>query len=208
MRELQRVRNHVLADLLCAGFDHHDGLFRCHHDDIQQAGLLIRNRGVRNEFAIDHSDAYRRDRLGERQIGNERRGRGSGDSDHVRIVFAVRGKHHCDDLRFIAPRFGKQRTQWAIDHARGKNFALRRAPFALKESAGNLSRRVRVFAIVHGKWKKVPVIRPGIHASRDEHDRIAIARQNGAVRLLCNFSGLECQRSSANLYRNLIRSWS
>ena len=176
------------------------------HDDVQQAGLLFGDRGVGDELAIDQANAHRRDRRRERQVGNKRRRRRGRDADHVRIVFAVRRKHHGDDLRFIAPGFGKQRAQRAVDHPGGQNFALRGAPFALEKAAGNFSGRIRVFAIVHGEGKKIPVIRFGIHARRDQHDGIAIPRQNGAVGLLGNFSGFQRQRASADFDRNLMGS--
>ena len=123
------------------------------------------------------------------------------------IVFAVRGKHHGDDLRFIAPGFGKQRAQRAVDHARSQNFALRGAPFALEKAAGNFSGRIGVFAVVHGEGKKIAVIRLGIHAGRDQHDGVAIPRQYGAVGLLGNFSGFQRQRTSADFDCNLMGSW-
>ena len=129
------------------------------------------------------------------------------DPDHVGIVFAVGRKHHGDDLRFIAPRLRKQRAQRPVDHSRSKNFALRGAPFALEEAAGNFSGGIGVFAVIHGEGKKIPVIRFGIHARRDQHDGIAIARQYGAVGLLGNFSGFQGQRTSADLDCYLMGSW-
>ena len=142
----------------------------------------------------------------ERQIGNERRGRCRRNGDDVGIVFAVGGKHHGDDLRFIAPGFGKQRTHRAVDHSRSQNFAFRGAPFALEKAAGNFARGIGVFAIVHGEGKKIAVVGFGIHAGGDQHDGVAIAGQNGAVGLLGQFSGFKGQRTSADFDGNLMGS--
>ena len=114
-------------------------------------------------------------------------------------------KHHGYDLRFIAPGFRKQRAHRAVDQPRRQNFALRRAPFALEESSGNFSGRIRVFAIVHGQRQKISVVRLGVHASGDQNHRVAVARHNRAVGLLGNFSGFQRQRSSADFDRYLIR---
>ena len=204
--EFERVGDRVFAHFNRARFDHHDGLLGRDHDDVQQAGLLFGGRGVGDELSIHQANAHGRHRRRERQVGNKCRRRSGRDADHVRIVFAVRRKHHGHDLRFIAPRFGEQRTQRAVDHSGSQNFALRGAPFALEKAAGNFSGRIRIFAIVHGEGKKIAVIRLGIHARRDQHDGIAIARQNGAVGLLCNFSGFQSQRASADFDGNLMGS--
>ena len=56
--------------------------------------------GLTTKLAVEQSDAHASNRVIERDLGNVKR-RGSGrHSDHVRIVFAIRRKHHGDDLRF------------------------------------------------------------------------------------------------------------
>ena len=178
------------------------------HDDVQQAGLLL-GATVGLATSLPSSKPTRTAAIGVVNGKSEinAAAEAAGDADHVRIVFAVRGKHHGDDLRFIAPGFGKQRAQRAVDHARSQNFALRGAPFALEKAAGNFSGGIGVFAVVHGERKKIAVIRLGIHAGGDQHDGIAIARQNGAVGLLGNFSGFQSQRASADFDGNLMGSW-
>ena len=128
-------------------------------DDVQQAGLLLRDGRIGDELAIEQADAHSGDRRGERQIGDERRGGSAGDGDDVGIVLAVGGKNRGDDLRFVAPGFGKQRAHRAVDQARRQNFALRGAAFALEEAAGNFARGIGVLAIVDGERQKIAVIR-------------------------------------------------
>ena len=48
-------------------------------------------------------------------LGERQRGRGTGDRQHIGVVFVVRREHERDDLRLVAPPGGKQRTNRAVD---------------------------------------------------------------------------------------------
>ena len=163
--------------------------------------------GLIDQLPVHQSDAHRSDRRLERQVRAERGSRSRRHRDHVGIVLAIRGQHHRHDLRLIAPRFREQRAQRAIDQPRRQNFFLRRAPFALEESAGNFSGRIRVFAVIHGQRQKIAVVRRGVHARGGQHDGVAVSRGNRAVGLLGDFPGLQNQRPASHFHCHRVRCW-
>ena len=203
--KFESVNDGVLGNLQRAGFDHDDGFFRASNDDVQQALLLLSDGGIGNELAIEQANADAGDGLLKRQVrGIAGRG-GSGDGDDIGVIIAISGKHHADNLGFIAPGLGKKRSKRAVNQPGSKDFFFRRAAFALEEAAGNLSSRIGIFAVVDSEREKVSIIDLGSHASSGEHDRIAIARHNGAVGLFRNSSSFENQRTPADFHRDLMR---
>src|SRR5882762_3220626 len=204
--ELESVRDGFFGNFQSAGFHHDDGFFRAGDNDIHQAFLLVGDGGIDHQLAIEQSDADAGDGLLKRQVRAIRRSRGAGYGNDIGVVLTVRGEHHGDNLGFIAPRFREERAHRAINQPGSENFFFRGAAFALEEAAGNFSGGVGVFAAVHSKWKKIAVIHRRGHASGGQDDGVAVARGNGAVGLLCDFSGFEDERPASNLDGHLVRS--
>src|SRR5437867_162402 len=172
--------------------------------NVHQTFLLVGDGGIDHQLPVNQANADAGDGLLEREVRTVGRSRRAGHSDDVRIIFAVRGEHHGDDLRFVAPGFREERAHGAVNQAGGENFLLRGAAFTLEEAAGDFSGRVGVLAIVHGEGKEVAVIGGGSHASRSEHDGIAIARHNGAVGLFGNFPSFESESAAADIHRDAM----
>ena len=158
MAKFKSVDNRLFRDFQRAGFDHDDGLFRSGDDDVQQALLLLRNGGIGDELAIQQTYANAGNGLLKRQVRHIAGRRRPGDGDDIRIIVAVGGEHHADNLRFVAPGFGEERTKRAINQPGSENLFFRRAPLALEKAPGNFSCGIGIFAIVYGKRKKVSVI--------------------------------------------------
>ena len=203
--KFESVNNGFFGNFQRAGFDHDDGFFRAGNDDIQQALLLLSNGRVGDELAIEQTNANAGDGLLKRQIRGIASRRCAGNRDDIGIIVAIGGKHHADNLGFIAPSFGEQRAERAVNQPGSENLFFGRASFALEEAAGNLSCRVGIFAVVHGERKKISIVGYRRHTCRGEHDRIAVARHNGAVGLFGNFSSFENQRPSADFDGDLMR---
>ena len=149
----------VFGDFERAGFDHHDGFFAAGDDDVQQALLLLGHGGI-GDASWPSSKPTRTAAIG---LVNGRSeinaaAEAAGDGDHVGIVFAIGGQHQGDDLRLIAPGLGKERAERPVDQARGQDFALGGAAFALEESAGNFSGGIGVLAIVDRQRQKIAVV--------------------------------------------------
>ena len=124
--EFEGFGDGVFGDFERAGFHHDDGFFGAGDDDVQQAGLLLGHGGIGHQLAVEQAHANAAMGFSKRQIGAIGGSGSGGHGDHVGIVFAVRGEHHGDDLRFVAPGFGEQRAQRAVDQARSENFAFPR----------------------------------------------------------------------------------
>ena len=205
VREFQRVGDGIFGNFQRARFHHDDGLIGAGHHEIHGAGLLFGDGGIHDELAFEHADAHGGDRRGEWNFRDVQRGGSGGDADHVRIIFAVRGEHHGNDLRLVGPAFGKQRPQRAVNQPRGQNFLFRGAAFALEESAGNFSRGVGVLAVVHGKRQKIFFGRFAVHAGGGQNHGVAITRHHGAVRLTGHLARLEAEGASANFQTNFFK---
>ena len=144
--------------------------------------------------AVHQADAHAGDGLLERDLRERQRRRGAGDGEHVGVVVGVGREHQRDDLRFVAPAGGEQRTDRPVDQAAGEDFLLGRLAFALEEAAGDAARGVGVFAVVDRERQEVDAFaRARRVARRDEHHRVAQADDDGAVGLLGQLAGLDRQ---------------
>ena len=81
-----------------------------------------------------------------------------------------------DTLRLVAVALRPERPDGAVGHARGQDGALRGAPFALEEPAGDLAGGVHALLDVDGQREEVRAfagLRPALR--RAEHDGVAAA---------------------------------
>src|SRR5580700_9751548 len=205
--EFESVDHGFFRDFESAGLDHDNGFFRAGDDDVQQTLLLFGDRRVGHQLAIEQADANASNGLLKREIGTIGGRGGGGNSDDVRIIVAVRGKHHRDDLCFVAPRLREERAHGPVNQTRGENLFFRRTTFALEEAAGDFSSRIGVFAIVDGQWKKIAVVGDRRHTGGGQHDRVAVTSGNGAVGLLGNLASFENERASPDFNRYLVWCW-
>ena len=188
-----------------AGFDHDDRLVGAGHDQVHLAELLIGDRWVHDELAVEQTDAHAGDRVHERNLGDVQGSRGGSDADHVGIIFAIGGENLGDDLSFVRPAFGKQGAQGAVGQTGGQNFLFRGASFALEKSSGNLARGVGELAVVDGQRQKVFVGCFRIHAGRGQHDGVAITGHDCAVRLTSHLARLKRQSAPAHFQTDLFK---
>jgi hypothetical protein len=86
----------------------------------------------------------------------------------------IRRQDGADDLHLVAEALRPQGPDWTIDHARSEDRALSRPPFALEETAGDLSRGVHALLDVDRERKEVCAfarLHPPLR--RREHHRVA-----------------------------------
>src|SRR5216683_1225227 len=202
--ELKGIRDSFFGNLERAGFHHDDGFIRAGNDDIHQTFLLVGDGRIDQQLPVDQANADASDGLLEREIRAVSRSRRAGYGNDIRVILAVRGEHHGDDLSFVAPRFREERAHGAVNQAGGENLFFRGAAFALEETAGDLSGGVGVLAVVNGERQEIAVIHRRGHASGGKHDRVAIARDNGAIGLFRNFSSFQSQSSTADFDRDAM----
>ncbi len=101
--EFQRVYHRFFGDFQRAGFHHHNRVFRAGNHNVQQTFLLVRNGWICHQLPIEQSHAHGSNRLLERQVRDIAGRRSPRNRDHIRIVIAIGGQYHADDLCFIAP---------------------------------------------------------------------------------------------------------
>ena len=94
------------------------------------------------------------------------------------------------NLHFVEEAFRKQRTDGAVDQARGQCFELAGSAFALEEAAGNAASGIGFFQVVDRQREKILPglgLRFGDHGGQ-HHGAIHI-QQHGAAGLACDFAG-------------------
>src|SRR5439155_4365619 len=109
------------------------------NDDVHQTFLLVGDGGIDHQLPVHQANTDAGDGLLEREVRTVSRSRRAGYGDDVGIILAVRGEHHGDDLRFVAPGFREERAHGAVNQAGGENFLFRRTAFALEEATGDFS---------------------------------------------------------------------
>ena len=137
------------------------------------------------------ADAGAADGPQKRHAGNgQRRGR-TEKRGNIGIHFAVDGNDLSDDLNVVNETFGKQRADRAVDQTRSQCLLFSGPSLALEETAGNASRSVRFFNVIHGQRKEITARCRLLEAHRrDQHHRVAHGDEHRAVGLTCEFARL------------------
>ncbi len=193
----------VFGELLGFQLHHQHGVLRAGDDEVELAlGHLVDGR-VENVFAVGEADAGAADRAHEGRTGERERG-GSGDHrDDVGIIFLVVRERGDDHLRVAAPAVGEERTDRAVDQARGERVLFGRSAFALEEAAGDAARGVVFFLVVDRERQEVDAgLRCFCRDDGRDHGGFAVGGDNGAIGLARDFSGLEGELAPAPIEFN------
>ena len=167
-------------------------------------GHLVERR-IENIFAVDEADARGADRAHEGRAGKGERGGCRDQRDDIGIVFQVVRERRHDHLGFVAPAFGKERTDRAIDQAGDQRLLFGRTAFALEIAAGNAARSVIFFLVVDGERQKIDAFaRLLCRDNGREHGGFAIGGKDGAIGLARHAAGLEGELAPAPIEFNTI----
>ena len=190
--EHHRAEHDLLGQLLGFRLHHHHGVLRAGDDEVELALRHLVERRIEHVFVVDEADAGAADRAHERRAGEcQRRGRRD-HRDDVGIVLHVVREHGDGHLRVAAPAVGEQRTDRAVDQARGQRVLFGRAAFALEVAAGNAAGGVIFFGVVDGQRKEIDAFLRllGRHDG-GEHGGLAVGGEHGAIGLARDPAGLE-----------------
>ena len=184
---------------LGARLDHHDGLARAGHDEVELALGELAVRRVGDELAVDAADAHRADRSQERDVADAQRRRGAVERQDVGIVLLVGREDRQDDLDVVVVALREERANRPVGEAHGQDGRLRRARLALDESAGDLARGVHPLLVVDGEREEVGALARllGGDGGRQD-DAVAIADDDRAVGLLGELAGLHAEDLAAD----------
>ena len=201
MRDVERVQDLRLGDAVGAGFDHQDRLVGARDDQIQVELLVPLLLRVDDEVAVELSDPDGADVLGNRDLGDGKRGGGAVHRQDVVRVDVVHRKGLRDQLGLAVPPLREEWANRTVDHPRGQRGLLARPRLAAEEGAGDLARGVVLFLDVDGEGEEVHVAVVARGRGAKDH-RVAGAHHNGAARLTGELSGLEGDFLSAYLHRD------
>ena len=198
MAEGHGTEHDLLGQLLGLGLDHQHALAGAGEHQIELRVFQVGGPRVQHIGAVLEADAAGADRTEERQArdGQGRRGRDHGDD--VRIVLQVMAQNRADDLGLVLVALGEQGTDRPVDQARSQGFLLARTALALEKAAGNLAGGEGLLLIVNGKREEILAFSRRAGADHGtEHHGIAVARQDGAIRLAGDMAGFEAKRTAA-----------
>src|SRR4029453_15864207 len=208
VRQLERLEEPLLWDLVAAGLDHRQAVLRADDDQVESVVLLaLFERRVEDELVVDQRDANRAHRPDEGQRRDHQRRRGAVDAQDVVRDDHVRRQDGADHLHLVAEALRPQRPDRAVDHPRGQDRPLGWAPLTLEEAAGDLPRGVHALLDVDGEWEEIRALarlHPPLRCR--QHHRVAQSDDPGAVGLLGQLAGLEAQLLTTDLHGDLGRA--
>ena len=173
-------------------FDHDDLLTIADIDEVEVAVLAVGMGRVDDELAIDAADANSADRACERNVRNAKRGGGTVDREHVRVILTIRTQEERDDLSVVEVTLGEERTQRTVGHAGGEDFLLGGTAFALEVTAGEFADCSGLFLVFDGEREEIlAFLDGGSRDGCDDHDRVAGADSYGAVGEFREFAGFK-----------------
>ena len=190
--KLQRGVKVRLRDFLGRPLEHDEFFFVSDINQVEVALGHLGVGGVGEELAIDAANAHGAQRSGPGNIADYQRRGGTDDAEDVRIIFSVGAQQDALHLHFVVPTLGKQRPDRPVNHAAGKDFLFRRAPFALEIAARESAGGGGFLAVVHRERKEILAgLGAGGGDCGDDHDCFSQLNCDGAVGLFGDFAGLE-----------------
>ncbi len=201
VRELERLEDLLLGNLVRACLDHRQPVLRADDDQVELAVVLtLAQRRVDDELPVDEPDADGADRAEERQRREHQRGRSAVDAKDVVGRDHVRAEDGADHLHLVAEALRPERPNRPVDHACREDGALGRAPLTLEEAARDLAGGVHPLLDVDGEREEVCALaRLGASLGCGEHHRVASADDDSAVRLLREMAGFEADLLGSDL---------
>ena len=200
MRRVERIEHDALVDFARSRFDHDDCLLGPGDDQVEIGEVALRVRRIDDDLAVQISDPHRADGRGERNLRHDQRRRSGVDGQNVGIVFSVRGEHQGDDLRLLAVPVRERGPKRPVDQTGSENLFFRRPPFALEEAARDAAAGVRVLLVINGQGHEVAQDRSFLETGGGQNHRVGEANDACAVGLACNRTGLQRQRTAADLH--------
>ena len=203
MRELERLEDRVLGDLVAAGLDHRQPLARADDDQVERGLLELLEGRVEDELVVDTTDAHGADRPHEGERRDLERRRRPVDAEDVVRRDEIRGEDGADDLNLVAKALRPEWPDRTIDHPRRERRPLGCAAFPLEEATRDLPGGVHLLLDVDREREEVGV-RPRVGASdrgREDHG-LAGADDDSAVGLLGELARLEGDLLTAHVDGN------
>ena len=153
--KLQRSIEIRLRNLLGRSFEHDHIVGTADVNEIQVTIDPLGMGRIGNEFAIDPAYPHGPQRPIPGNVAYHQRCRSANQRQHIGIVLAIGAEQDALHLDLIIPTAREQRPDWPVDQPAGKDFLLRRTPFAFEVAPGELARRGCFFAVIHSQGKEI-----------------------------------------------------
>src|SRR5579862_53290 len=201
VREIERLEDRLLGDLVCARLDHRQAVLRADDDEVERRLLRLLQRRVDDELPVlAAADAHGAHGAEERHGRDHQRGGCAVDAQDVVTDDHVGAQHRADHLHLVAEALRPQRPDRAVDHPRGEDRPFRGASLPLEEAARDLPGGVHPLLDVNGQGEEIRAFtRLRAPLRGGEHHRVAAPDDNGAVRLLRELARLEGDLLLSNL---------
>ena len=192
MAEHHGAEHHLFGQARGFGLDHEHRLRGAGDDQVQlRLGEFLARR-VQQVLAVLVTDARGADGARERHAGQRQRGRGADQRRNVGVDVRIQRDHRGHDLHFIEEAVREQRTDRAIDEARGQRFLFGRPAFALEEAAGDATRGVGLLDVVDGQREEVLARHRLLGGDRgDQDDGVAHRDHHRGRGLAGDFAGFD-----------------
>jgi hypothetical protein len=199
VRDVERIEDLGLGDLVRARLDHEDGVLGAGDHEVErrlEQPFLVR---VDEEVALGVlADPHRADGLRERDVRDHESGARAVHGEDVVGMLVVDRHRDRHELRVAVPALREERAQRAVDHARREGGLLACPALAPEEAARDLARGVHPLLHVDRQWKEVHVALGSCRRGAQDH-RVPRLHYDGAAGLLGVLAGLEADRATADL---------
>ena len=201
VRFAECLEHDVFLHFLRGGFHHHDGVGVATDGQVELVlvALQLGPNRVDHDLVVDVAHAHATERTAVRQRTDRQCGKARDRGDDVAIILAVGGDDLRQHLHVATEAIREHRPNRAVDDAAGEDLLRRRTTFTLEEAARDDTHGGRLLAVVDRQGEEVHVVRGGRAVGRSEHNRVAVARQHGAVGKFGHAAGFEGQRATADL---------
>ncbi len=196
----QGLNHDLFRNFIGAGFDHNNRFFSSRDNQVQTRFTHFIVSRINDVASFDQADAHARNRIQERDIGQEERTRRTCYRNHVGIVVGIGGDDTGNNLSFVSVTFSEEWATGTVDQTAGEHLLFVRTAFTTEVIAGNTSGSVVRFTVFDRERKKVDAFASGLSADgRHQQHRVAITDHDRSVRLLGDLTGFDGQLSFAEL---------
>ena len=194
------VEHFLLGDLVCARFDHHDGVLGACHGEVQAAGFTLLGVGIDDIVAVNIANADRTDGACKRSLADRQRKGCTVHSKDVGLYVIFNAHAGRNDLNIIIESLGEKRTDRTVDKTAGKYSLFGGAAFALDEASRDLSGCIHLLFIITAQRQEIGSF-PGLagYGGAYEQGCIAAADEYRTACLLCILAGFSDNGPSGEL---------
>jgi len=156
--ELDGTHHRLFVQLVGAGLDHHDGVFRAGDHQVKPAERHLRIRGVHYELTLDVADANPRQGTIKGDVGDREGGGCAEDGKLGGVVLTIGGEDGDDDLGLVAIVLREERPNGTVGQASGQDGVSARSTLALDEATRELAGGIHALFVIHREGEEVDAL--------------------------------------------------